>query len=298
MSNKTSKRNENKTKYQKSSPVFRVRPDGQERGILKYVGMINENDKLGDEIVELDKPIHPDYDVRGENTLPIKQIDSFEMMGHIYRCNIVGSHVVASRRYPVMYLDIYYEKSMVSGSLFQIFFSLDMDIEEKKEITDNKRYVDLRFSGKWFKHIDCDEELINNYDKMVTEMLENEGAQLFYTSTDEELINNRNTFTDNEIANWIDTYVKNEKVFYENLMKETPTTFRTLKKSRDWFIELSQSEKFYKFIQIAMKCREQHRRVEHGFDEESVFVVPDIVTKLDDVTQKLIDDNELILDDE
>jgi hypothetical protein len=298
MSNKTSKRNrKNKKPYQKSVPVFRVRPDGSERGIIKYVGMVNENDKLGDEIVELDKPIHPKYDIYGKHTLPLKQIDSFDIMGHIYRCNIVGSHIVVSRRYPVMYLDIYYEKSMVSGSLFQIFFSLDMNIEDKKVITDNKKYVDLHFTGKWFRHIDCDDELIENYDTLVTEMLENDAVHLFYKSDDLDIINKRESFTDDKITEWIEEYIKTEKPFYENFIKETQVSFRTLNKLRDWFIELSQSEKFNKFVQIAMKCREIHRRKEHGFDDESVFVVPTNVTKLDDVKQKMIDDDELIFED-
>lgn len=295
---KISKNTKNKKRYQNSVPVFRVRPDGSERGILKHVGFVDENEKLGDEIVELVKPLHPDHDVWGINTLPIKNIDDFDIMGHIYRCNIVGSHVVSSRRYPVMYLDIYYEKSMVAGSLFQLFFSIDMNAEEKKAITENKRYVDLRFSGKWFRHIDCDEELVTNYDEMVSSMLEDDSAQLFYTSTDSDIISKRERFTDDEIAEWIEEYVKTEKKFYADLMMETPVTFRTLNKLRDWLIELSQSEKFYKFLRIAMKCRELHRRVEHGLDEDSVFVIPKKVTNLNDVKQKMIEDDELILEDD
>lgn len=292
-----SKRSAKNKPFEKAVPVFRVRPDGSEKGILKYVGLVGENDKLGDEIVELVKPLHPEHDVWGKNTLPIKSIDAFEMMGHIYRCNIVGSHVIASRRYPVMYLDIYYEKTMVSGSLFQIFYSLDMNKEDKTAITENKKYNDLRFSGKWVRHIDCDEELTENYEEMLISMLENDGVKIFYKSTDSDIVEKRNSFTNEKIAEWIEAYIKNERQFYDDLMKETPVAFRTLNKLRDWIIELSQSEKFNKFVQIAMKCREMHRRKEHGFDEDSIFVVPNNVTKLDDVKQKMIDDDELILDD-
>ena len=298
-STNNSKSGRKRKQFLNSTPVFRVTPDGSERGILKYVGIVNENEKLGDEVVELEKAIHPEHDIWGENTLPLKKIGPFDVMGIIYRCNIVGSHVVVSRRYPVMYLDVYYEKSMVSGSLFQIFFSFDMNPEDKREIKDTKKYVNLRFGGKWFRHIDCDEELIQNFDKMITPMLENDGAQIFYTSTDPDIISKRETFTEDEIAGWIENYINTEKLFYEDLFKEKQTSFRTLRKLRDWFVELSQTERFSKFVQIAMKCREIHRKKEHGFDEDSkMFDIPKIVTKLDDVRLKMIENDELIMDDD
>lgn len=294
-----SKKIDKKTTYAKSNPVFRIRPDGSEKGIIKYVGIINENDKLGDEIVELDKPIHPNHEIVGRDAIPIKKIDSFDMIGRIYRCNIVGSHIVASRRYPVMYLDIGYERTMVTGSLMQIFFSLDMNIEDKKAIEHAKRYVNLTYNGKWFRHTDCDEEMTSNYEKMVTDMLEHDAATIFYTSTDPVIISNRFTFTDNDITEWIDAYVEREKQFYDNLVKESQIEFRSITKLRDWFVELCQSDKFVKFLTIAMKCREIHRRKEKGFDEDdTVYVVPKNIIKLDDVKQKMIDNDELILEDD
>ena len=174
-----------------------------------------------------------------------------------------------------------------------------MNPEDKREIKDTKKYVNLRFGGKWFRHIDCDEELIQNFDKMITPMLENDGAQIFYTSTDPDIISKRETFTEDEIAGWIENYINTEKLFYEDLFKEKQTSFRTLRKLRDWFVELSQTERFSKFVQIAMKCREIHRKKEHGFDEDSkMFDIPKIVTKLDDVRLKMIENDELIMDDD
>lgn len=296
-SNRSNRRAKIKKHYENTTPVFRIRPDGAERGIIKYIGILNEEEKLGDEVVELVTPLHPDHDIVGKHTLPIKSIDSFDMVGHIYRCNIVGAHIVVSRRYPVMYLNIGYDKSMVSGSLFQLFYSIDMNNEDKKNITDNKKYIDLRFEGKWYRHIDCDEELTNNYDSMIIDMLEDEGANIFYKSDDPDIVNKRDTMTDIEITDWIDNYVANERKFYDELIKDTPFSFRTLNKLRDMIVELSQSDRFFKFVQIAMKCREIHRRNEHGMDDESGYVIPKQITKLDTIKQMMIENDELILDD-
>lgn len=56
---------------------------------------------------------------------------NFEIMGRLFRCNIVGTHIVVSSRYPIIYLNVHYDRPMVSGSLFQIFFSIDMDKTEE-----------------------------------------------------------------------------------------------------------------------------------------------------------------------
>lgn len=279
------------SKSDKSSfPVFRIKPLHATKAIVKYVGSIAENDKLGDEVVELDKPIHPMFAVMGRHAIPFAKIGQFEIVGKIYRCNIVGSHLVVSNRYPVMYLDISYEKPMVSGSLFQIFYSIDMNRDEKREITNNSQYVNLQFSGEWVKHIDCDDELTENYERMILDLLESEAINNVASGS----IENK---SEEDILQLIKEYVDTEKTIYDSFIKNQPVQFSSTKNLRNTILELCGSEKFHKFIQIAMKCREIHRRKEYGLEEESTCTIPENIVRMEDIKQKIIDDDEVILDD-
>jgi hypothetical protein len=288
-----------RSKDENIHPIFRLRPHNRTNtATIKYVGTINENEKLGDEIVELDSPLHPDSDSVGKHAIPIKRIGEFEMVGRLYRCNIVGSHLVASRRYPMMFLNVHYDRPMVSGSLLQLFFSIDMNNDEKKTITNNAYYVNLKFTGTWYMHIDCDDEFVENYERFLTEMLEEDASILIYKSDKEEYVTIRTTYTEEEIMHWIENYVNTERVFYDYLMKDQTAEFKSLDKTRDYFVNLCTSDKFYKFLQLAMKCREIHRRKEHGIEESAhAYVVPTNVTKLVDIEKTLMDNDEIILDD-
>lgn len=289
------------TKHEKKIPVFRLKPKNRSSECtIKYVGFLEEEDKLGDEIMELDKPIHPNYATVGRHAIPIKQIGVYNMVGRLYRCNIVGSHIAVSNRYPLMYLNVEYERPMVSGSLFQIFFSIDMDKNQKNTIKELKSYVNLKFAGNWVRHIDCDEEFTQNYDAYLQEMLKNEALNMFYRSDDQNVENEkRENMSENEITQWIEKYAIAERMHYDSFMKtQESMEFKSLTKLRDEFVELCMSERFYKFLQLAMKAREQHRRKDYGLEDDvATYVVPKTVTKLDDIRQQMIQDDELILED-
>lgn len=288
--------------HQNTSPVFRLKPISRSNSAkIRHVGNLLEGEKLGDEIVELDTVLHPEADIVGKHAIPINKIDSFEMLGRLYRCNIIGTHIVVSRRYPMMFLNVHYDRPMVSGSLLQIFFSIDMDKDEKTAVKDsqnNAKYVNLTFTGKWTVHLDCDDELTENYERYLIQMLENDATEKLYKSTEQDIVELRESMSDDQVIEWMDSYIREHRVFYDNLMKEQIVEFKTIRRTRDWFVELCQSEKFYKFLQIAMKCRELHRRKEAGFDEDTMYVVPKNVTKMTDIRDKMIENDELILNDD
>jgi hypothetical protein len=278
----------------KITTVFRIKPESNtNRAVIKYIGKLNADEKLGDEIIELDTPLHPNALVVGKHAIPIKKIDSFDMVGRLYRCNIVSTHIVVSRRYPLMYLTVEYERPLVSGSLLQLFLSLDMDIKQKRKIMDSKNnagYVGLTFTGSWYLHMDCDDELVENYERFLVKMLEDEASKL--------LASDCKYMDDNEICEWIENYVRTNRVFYDGLIKEREFKFTTINKMRDWFISLCQSENFNKFIGIAMKCREIYRRKQAGVEDNTPYIIPKNITKLADISNEIIDNDELILEDE
>lgn len=260
-------KNKQKLDHKKTVPVFRIKPDGRTGGIIKHVGNLLESEKLLDEPIELNPPQHTDARFVGKNAIEMKDIGDFVMTARMYRCNIVASHVIVSNRYPVMYVDVSYEKPMVSGSLFQIFASIDMYPEEKKKIKDNKEYIGLKFNGEWYFHIDCDDELKDNYERLLCEKL---GCDI----NDARL----------------------EK--YREIVNSSRYEFRSTDKLRDDILTLAKSEEFENLVKIAMKCREIHRRNKYGLTDESTYVVPENVTKLSDISQQMIDNDEIILDDD
>jgi len=276
----------------KKHPVFRLKPiNRQNKAIIKCVGEINENEKLGDELVELSKPIHPQYAIFGKHAIPIKSIGKYDMTGLIYRCNIIDTHVVITKRYPLMCLNVMYERSIVSGCVFQIFVSIEMPREEKQKIRKNNDYINLEFSGLWFRQIECDKELTDNYDKYLVEMLENEGTNKFFETQNKDDYKN-----DESILEWINNYVFEERKYYDDIMNKNGIVinFTTLDNLRDDLVELCMSDKFYKLIEIGMKCREKQRLKERNIDEEMMeYKIPEKITKLDDIKNKLLADDEI-----
>lgn len=287
-------------KKDETSAVFRLKPDKRSNSaIIKFVGRLNVNEKLGDEVIELDKPIHPDACIVGRHAIPIKNIDNFEMTGRLFKCNIVGSHIVASYRYPLMYLNVHYDKSMVSGSLFQIFVSININPEEKKAIKNNKDYVNLHFTGTWHMHIDCDDEFVENYERYLRDMLESEATTKFFRSDKNKYVELRKLYSDSDdmIADWVDNYIENKRKFYDGLMKEHNIEFKSMTQTRDDFVNMCMSNKFYKFLTLAMKCREIHRRKQYNLEDNTPFVVPKKIVRLNDIAKQLLDDGDLILDE-
>ena len=280
-------------------PVFRLKANNRSNtATIRHVGYVKESEKLLDEVIELDKPIHPQSLVAGKHAIPFDSIGKFDVKGNLSKCNIIGSHLITSNRYPLMYLNISYERPMVSGSLFQIFVSIDMDSDIKKTLTNPNKYIDLTFSGKWVMHIECDEELTNGYEQLIVEMLENEATEEFYSSTNEDIINLRNILSDEQIVEWIDKYVAKQRDYYDNIMKEHYIEFYSMTKLRDYFVELSLTPNFNKFLKIAMKCREAHRLNEYGVTENQEYKIPEKVIRMSDVQNDLIMNNEIVLDDD
>src|SRR5690606_38914089 len=143
----------------------------------KYAGYITDTQNLGDEIVELDTIIHHDSDVYGKHAIPIQPIEKYDMVGRLYRSNIIGSYIVLKSDYPVIYLTVEYNRSFISGSLLQIYLSIQMDKEHKKEINLHKKYKNYRnlhFNGEWNLSIDCDEELKELWKNKMEEKLREE----------------------------------------------------------------------------------------------------------------------------
>lgn len=261
-------------------PLFRIKPLDATRAIIKFKGSINEDDKILDEILDIDN----------KSSIPIDTIDTYVISGTIFKCTIVGTHIVKSRTYPVFYVDIHYEKPLVSGSLFQVMYTIMMDPNDKKQIINNKQYVNLQFNGSWVRHIECDEELQKKYDEMLSDMLEQEAINIIYSSDEYKDIRNS---TEEDIIHWISNYIANEKKEYNDIIQNKSFVFTNINKIKQEIVNLCGSNRFHKFIKIALLCRDETRRTKYGIKNED-YIKPNISLYVDKLKQQMIDNDELI----
>lgn len=296
----TNDNNQNtKVDHSKSSAVFRIKPLGKDSASIKYKGFVTETQRLGDEIVELETPLHPEANVVGKHAIPIDRIDDYEMLGRIYRSNIIDSYIVLHNNYPVIYLTIEYAKSIATGSLLQIYLSLKMDKEQKKEITKFgklQRYVNLQYTGTWNLTMECDPELKELWREKLEEKLRDEYLEEFHI--DYETNEEKQQMDPQDILVLINDRVQKEIEWYASIMEETPYNFKNMRNARQYFIDLAQDPRFLKLLKVAMYCRILNRRNESNI-EDDIYEIPDPdkVVKMDDVRKKMIEDDELIVSD-
>lgn len=284
-----------KEAHDNTSAVFRIRPSGTGMAQIKYKGFITAGEKLGDEVIEFDEVIHPESDIVGKYAIPIKRIDSYDMLGRIYRSNIVGSYIVLQSNYPLMFLTIEYSKTIVTGSLLQIYLSIEMEHEHKLEINKSKKYEQYRnltFSGKWNLTMECDDELKELWREKLEPIVKEEALQKYHEDYEENEEKQRMSVS--ETLEWIVNYKEERMKWYENLIEnKTDFSFRTVKRARNYFIDLAQDPRLHALLKIAMDCRILNRRKEHNIGDDT-YEIPEKVTNMADIRQKMIDDDELI----
>lgn len=277
-------------------PVFRISPRNRSNDVMiKYVGTVHDSEKLGDEIVELDRPIHHDHDVYGRHSIPIKRIGEYEIVGRIYRCNIIADHLIKQNTYPYIYLNVGYDRALVSGSLLQLYLTFEMDMNEKKKITTPQQYIERTVGGRWRLQIDCEESMLQNYDKLLRKNFEDQMIREFV---------NKQIIEDSAITQTITptitqtiTRMVNEKMDRINKwIRGDNFIFSTKDGARDGLIELAQSDDFYQLLVVAMKCRELTRRKESHLDDDSQYIVPLKITRMCNLADELVDSNEFIGD--
>ena len=281
--------------YENVTPVFKIKPVNTTSVIVKIAGYLENDQKLVDELIEFDQSLlKPERVGATKNVINFGIIDGFVVTGRIYRCSIVGAHIVASYRYPLIYLDISYDKPMVSGSLFQLFYSIDTDKDQKKQIKHNKQYVNHQFSGKWVRHIDCDDEMKDNI-RDLEKITEDATTTAFYTSN--LFGKDSQTLPDEKIVDMIEEYVNREMESHKSLIKDEHFEFRSLNHIINDILNICNSDNIINFIKYGIDQRREQRRKKYGVNDSTEYTVPKNITSLSDLRQELLESGELIIED-
>lgn len=137
-------------------PYFRIKSSGKKNMKIKYMGCVGDETYVVDEVYCPVK-LSPQFDIYGRDTIYIKPIDGFDIFGKLNWCNISGDHLIKEKRYPYIYLTIFYNKKIIFGELIKIYLSVEID---KSNITNNTQYNNLVITGNssnWIEHCECDE---------------------------------------------------------------------------------------------------------------------------------------------
>lgn len=283
------KKSNKKEELDSTVPVFRMKPITRtSSAIIQHVGYVNDQQKLGDEEVELDKPLVKDIELWGKHAIPICKVGEYDLFGRIYRSNIVGDYIVNCSRYPVIYLTVSYHRSLVSGSLLQLYISIDMSQEDKKKIKTPRDYVKLRVDGQYVRHVDCDKEMTEDWKKVLNSKLENKVIKEMQSDID---LSNPNESSLENIENKIESEFKKCEALMEDM---NLNRYENLEIMRNKFIDLCNDPSFHLLLEVAMECRVTQRRNQSGIKDDEVYVVPKQYINMADVKNKLIEDGELI----
>lgn len=282
--------------FKKAKVIFRIKPIRKSnKAISKFVGVIGENEKLIDEVVLLDEPLHHDVDLYGKHAIPLKKIDDYDMIGRLYWSNIIDSYIVLGTKYPILYLSIEYNKPLVSGSLCQFILSFNFDKEEKKKIVEQKNnalYKDLEMKGKYSLHFDGDPQFFENYEKLLIEMLRKEAI--------EKMINEgKNDMEDNELLDYVNEYIDNERKNYDNIFYEKEYDFETIGKAKEYFINLCGNKYMNSILKICMECRRLKRLDDVNANDECFkYEIPKNNIKTKDILEELENNDEFVFSDD
>ena len=100
-----------KNNYEHVEVVFRLKPVITDTPTceIKHVGYMGKDDKLGDEVIEIDidKNIQELY---GKYTDFVGKIDGYDITVNAYKNNMTGSFIIKNTKLPIMSLQFMYKK--------------------------------------------------------------------------------------------------------------------------------------------------------------------------------------------
>jgi hypothetical protein len=236
-------------------PVFRLKPTPYSNScIIKHVGYLNENEKLGDEIVEFktSKELQSTY---GKNVDYIGLIMGYNIKVYIFKNNIIGSYLLKNDYIPIYSISIAYEKNIVTGPLFDIYLGFKLDETSKEILKTPTKITNAHVTGSYQLKIYCDELVINNINN-------------FYNRIGKELIRESyvlaklNELSEEEFTKYLEREINTIKSNVQNLIdginidifkKHTHTIENILR-------PLYNNNKLNFFIKFCLEKREAERR--------------------------------------
>lgn len=270
-------------------PVFRLKPvysDGENEFVecdIKHVGYVNQNEKFGDEMVEISTtPV--EQHKYGKNIHTLGEINGYDITLRIYRNNMTGYYMCNNNLLPVCSIQFMYSKSIVTGYLFNIFVYFVLDKTKNSFLKDPKSYVGARVYGKYVMILDSENELNKNVNHLYNDLSEKFAMEQVATENLEEL-------SQDEILNRLKDIINEKKTFYKELISGKHIKyFKNMTHFvNDNLIPIYNNKHFIDVVKYAIEERNKKRAKEYkAYDKE--YKIPEKIHKLTDY----IDNPELV----
>jgi len=288
MSKETEKSN-NKNDIVHYEPVFRLKSvfsDGENEFVecdIKHVGYVNQNEKFGDEMFELNTTTG-EQQKYGKYIHTLGEINGYDITLRIYRNNMTGYYLCNNNLLPVCSLQFMYSKSIVTGYLFNIFIYFVLDKNKNSFLKDPQSYVGARVYGKYIMILDSENELNKNINHLYNNL--SEKFALEHLSTE-----NLENLSEEQILNRLKDIITEKNTFYKELMNGKQIKyFKNINQFvNDNLIPIYNNKHFIDVIKYAIEERNKKRAKEYkAYDKE--YKIPEKIHKLTDY----IDNPELV----
>lgn len=226
---------EYKKKMRESEPVFRLKLIDNKSAKCKYLGTIENRDKLTDEPMELTDDII--------NSVS-KDIGKYSIAVRALMCNIPGTFMLKHKKYPIFYMTFNYTNQLVGGVLFNLYLYINLSKECIDTLKLPKNYVNKIMTGKLTIELVPDEGFVtfavNKLRPKYEKQVELKYAEIFETLSDEEK-DNLDKIINTEVEKLLDkmrekfepiqlsdSYVSKSKIFKEMMNFVADDMFDTL----------------------------------------------------------------------
>lgn len=243
-------------------PVFRLKPNNNDSGTIKYKGCFGNDQKLADEVVEIPKEENIFYNEDfGIETLYLGKIKNYDIIANLNKCNLTGSFLLNNNELPVYYLSVNYNSTFVKGFLFEYYLVFNINEESLNQLTSPEKYNNAYLNGKYYFSFNINEEITNNYEELFTKFYKKE-----------------KNLEDNEIKH-------NINIIKTVLDKKYNIDISSFSKIKKHFLDFCKSFHLKDIIELLIDKRECERRKKAGIDENSHFKIPENVLDTKDLSK-------------
>jgi hypothetical protein len=262
-------------KYHSTEPVFRLKPIYRTNTCeVKLVGYMDDNHKLDDELLEFEtsKEVQAAF---GKNVDLVSKVKNYNITTNIFKNNILGNYLVKNDFLPIFSISFMYEKTLVTGFLFDIFIGFQLDEESKNILKDYSKCVNARLNGKFVLKLYCDEEVIDNYD-LILSTIDDTVIQK------PEILQKMNDMSEEDFMIYLDGEITQRKTYLTNLKNgiELPE-LRNMTKTIDMLRNVYKNNDLNNVIQYALEVREDERRKKYNAASE--YKIPEKVLNIKDI---------------
>jgi len=247
-------------------PVFRVKTLGYaDSCMVKYLGIIKNDDKLQDEAIELDD--------QHNNTQYICRVGEYDVTAKMYWCNIIAEYLLKNPKLPVCYMSVSYDRKFVSGGLCAYFLYFTISEESLSEIKKPNNYINKVVKGTYTYELVTDkgllEDFLSSQSSTIQENIMKKYVDEFETNPSETIQK-----IDEEHTQKIKSY---QTMFQPAIVTKSPNKNNIIKH----MMNLKTDSNFIDILKYSLSMREKERYGKLGNDIENT--IPQNIIKLNQV---------------